>query len=374
MTEALPCEIIILIMRINEEVNAVSKERTDKRMIHYELLRILAAFSVVMLHSAAQFWYSLDVNSTEWVIANSYNALFRFGVPVFVMISGALFLDENYQLDLKRLYKHNILRLVIIYAVWSCLYGLLDCYFLGFETLDIKTVLREMINGRYHLWFLPMIVGIYMLLPILKSWLAHAEKRNVQYFLLLFIVLQVGGETIRALTVTDEIHTLLDLIDVQMVCSYLGYFVWGYYLAHVGIGESCKKLVYGCVLPALLCNILLSNYLLQKYNRQIGVIYDSYGVFTFIEVTALFVFGISKWQDISLKSGVQKAVYEVSAGTFGVYVMHIGLMELTERIGIHSMMLANIAGIPLYAIGCFAVCLLVAMLVRRIPIIGKYIC
>ena len=49
----------------------------------YDLLRILAAFSVVILHISAQFWYDFDVTDFRWLTANSYDALFRFGVPVF---------------------------------------------------------------------------------------------------------------------------------------------------------------------------------------------------------------------------------------------------------------------------------------------------
>ena len=90
---------------------------SEKRMLHYDLLRILAAFSVVMLHSASQFWYTLPVTDKDWLIMNSYDSLVRFGVPVFVMISGALFLSDDKKTDIKRLYTHNILRLLIIYIV-----------------------------------------------------------------------------------------------------------------------------------------------------------------------------------------------------------------------------------------------------------------
>ena len=46
----------------------------EKRMIHYDLLRILAAFSVVMLHSAGQKWYVLPVTGREWQIADAWDA------------------------------------------------------------------------------------------------------------------------------------------------------------------------------------------------------------------------------------------------------------------------------------------------------------
>lgn len=73
----------------------------QERLIHIDILRILACFSVLVLHSAAQYWYGLPVTDKNWLIINSYDAIARFGVPVFVMISGALFLDTNRQIDTK---------------------------------------------------------------------------------------------------------------------------------------------------------------------------------------------------------------------------------------------------------------------------------
>ena len=151
----------------------------DKRMIHYDLLRIVAAFSVVMLHSAGQKWYVLPVTDREWQIANAWDALFRFGVPIFVMISGAIFLNKD--IGIKRLYFHNIFRLLAIYWIWSGLYGIYDCRKRGLGAAEWKEVVKELLGGRYHLWFLPMIVAIYMLVPILRSWVKSAEKSNLQY-------------------------------------------------------------------------------------------------------------------------------------------------------------------------------------------------
>ena len=132
---------------------------TQNRNIQYDLLRILAAFSVVMLHSAAQYWYDLPIDGRAWKTVNAYDACFRFGVPIFVMISGAIFLDPKRELDVKRLYRHNMLRLAVIYLLWGAAYGLMDCYHYGFANLTWKDILKEMASGRYHLWYLPMLVG-----------------------------------------------------------------------------------------------------------------------------------------------------------------------------------------------------------------------
>jgi len=351
----------------------VGSETGKKRIVNYDLLRILAAFSVVMLHSAAQFWYTLDIYGTEWLIANSYDALFRFGVPIFVMISGALLLRPDYELDLKRLYRHNILRLLVIYIVWSCLYGLMDCLLHPY-VLDWKGVIRQLISGRYHLWFLPMLIGIYMLLPILKGWLAHTDKKGVQYFLGLFFVLQICRETLRALTVTDELHYVLDIVDVELVCGYVGYFVWGYYLSQIKIGKKLQRFFYMATIPSLLCNVLLGNWLAHRAGMAVGTIYDSFGLFTFVQVTALFLFVQERFGENSVKEKTGRLVGQISADTFGVYVLHIGLIELLERVGIHSMMLPNLIGIPVHAVLIFVLALILAALLRRIPVIGRYLC
>ncbi len=344
------------------------------RKLHYDILRVLAAFSVVMLHSGAQFWYELDIRSREWVIANSYDAVFRFGVPVFVMISGAIFLDKEYVLDVKRLYKHNILRLIVLYVIWSVAYGLYDIRTWDLGVAGVKAVLKEMLSGRYHLWFIPMIAGIYVLLPVLKSWIENTKQKTIEYFLGLFFVLQICSETIRALTLTDELHYILDLGKVEMACGYVGYFVLGYYLAHVGIGEKLKKAVYAVAFPALLCNVVLGTLLVWRVNDRVAQIYDSFGIFTFIISVALFIFVCEKGKNASFGTKSSKVWKELSADTLGIYVMHVGLMEFTKGRGIHSMMVSNVIGIPLYAVLCFVICALAAAVLRRIPFVGRFLC
>ena len=178
-----------------------------------------------MLHSAAQYWYDLPIDGRAWKTVNAYDACFRFGVPIFVMISGAIFLDPKRELDVKRLYRHNMLRLAVIYLLWGAAYGLMDCYHYGFANLTWKDILKEMASGRYHLWYLPMLVGIYALLPVLRSWVLQARKQNLQYFLALFAVLQVLRVTALAFVKNDQLRHLLSLGEIPMVCGYLGYFV-----------------------------------------------------------------------------------------------------------------------------------------------------
>lgn len=327
-----------------------------------------------MLHASAQPWYNLPVDGRGFKIANSYDALFRFGVPVFVMISGALFLAPGKEINVRRLYRHNILRLVVLYVFWSCLYGLMDC--LGFDPAGIgwKDVLREMILGRYHLWFLPMIIGIYVLLPVLKVWISHASKKNIEYFLLLFFVCQILCETIRAVFSSNMADYVLNLFQPEMVCSYLGYFVLGYYLVHIGVDKKWHKVIYGGALAGGVLNVLLGNFLAERAGEPTGAIYDSFGMFTALISVALVIWAKETFSGKKCGKQTEAVIRELSAATLGIYIMHVGLIEILGKHGIDSQRVPLILGIPLLAVGSFVICFMVSTLLRRIPVVGKYIC
>lgn len=346
----------------------------QNRNISYDLLRIAAAFSVVMLHSAAQFWYELPVTGMEWKIVNAYDACFRFGVPVFVMLSGAIFLDPVRELDVRRLYRHNILRLAVIYLLWGAVYGLLDCWRFGFVNLTWKQIVKEMASGRYHLWYIPMLVGIYVLLPVLRSWILQADERNIRYFLTLFVILQILRTTVACFVRNGELLHFLSLGEIQMAGSYLGYFVLGYYIVHVGIPRRYHRYFYLAIVPAELLNILTSNALTARDGAANGSIYDSFGLFTFVTVIAVFLFFTERLQAHRWSVRGAAVITEVSKATLGIYLMHIGVIEVLQPLGIHSAMVHVALGVPLLALLTFLLCYVISALLRRIPLLGRYIC
>lgn len=95
----------------------------DKRVIYLEYLRVYAIIAVVIMHISAQNWYDFEGQSLEWNIFNFYDSIVRWGVPIFVMISGSLFLSKK--IEIKNIYKKNILKLIIIYCLWSTFYAFL---------------------------------------------------------------------------------------------------------------------------------------------------------------------------------------------------------------------------------------------------------
>ncbi len=348
-----------------------------KRMVHIDLLRILACFSVLMLHSAAVFWYDRPVTGGVWLTANFYDALSRYGVPIFVMISGALFLQEQRMIDWKKLYMHNIARLVTAYIAWSCFYGLLICRQNGgIRAVGWKTALQAMLHGHYHLWFLPMLAGLYMLVPVLRSWIHGAQKKNIQYFLALWFGLQILRSTLLALAEGHiEWEYLLNIPQIEMACGYVGYFVLGYYLMNIGIEAKFHRWIYVGGIAGAIANAVLSTILSVKAGEPRAAVFDSFSLSTFAMTAALFLFFTKVVGKITISGSWERVIREIADCTLGIYVLHISLLEAVQaHVQARFDTAAGVAiAIPVSAVSCFVVCGVVTGVIRRIPLLEKIV-
>ena len=94
-----------------------------KRIRYFDQLRAFAILAVVILHVSGQNFRNIDIHSGDWFAMNIWESMSRWGVPVFAMISGALFL--NREISLKMIYGRYVLRMGAAYIVWSTFYALM---------------------------------------------------------------------------------------------------------------------------------------------------------------------------------------------------------------------------------------------------------
>lgn len=70
--------------------NTILTNRKTSRVVYFDFLRIIAIFAVVIGHCTLSG--KLDVHSFDWSVSNFYFSVVQWGVPMFIMISGALFI------------------------------------------------------------------------------------------------------------------------------------------------------------------------------------------------------------------------------------------------------------------------------------------
>lgn len=349
------------------------KEQVKDRNIKPDLLRIISAIAVVLLHVSAQYADSLPVNSTDFGIAVAFNSLTRFAVPVFVMISGELFLNTQKTISVKRIWIHNILRLAIVFTLWSFLYYVFQSVYFWHFDFYRQGIVRTVVGIVYatkHLWFLYMIAGLYALTPILREWVQKAEEKNIRYFINLFFIFQIARTTLQVLinkSLTDEISSILTVTELS---GYLGYYVLGFYLSKYGVPKRTRTAMYILLPIGIVANAVLSIMLSRIRDIYSPGIYDSFGVFTFFNCVALYLLAESIAAKLKFKTSF---VTNLSKDTFGVYLAHIMIWDIVKEEIPDGVFGPVILAIPVFTVIVCIASFALSALIRRIPFIGRYL-
>ena len=232
-------------IKMTELHQSGSSSAPGRRILYLDYLRILATLAVILLHISAQNWREVGVNTYQWQIFNFCDSISRWCVAVFVMISGALFLSRRR--SIRSIYSHNILRLVTAALFWGVIYALI----LGGTPGQI---LLYTIRGRYHMWFIPMIIGIYICIPIIEK---ITESSSVTgYFLILTLVFafllpqftnlaeDFGGSFLNE--IVSAINENIEDMDLHLVLGYTGYFILGFCLSKTDFSRETAAAPVSC--------------------------------------------------------------------------------------------------------------------------------
>ena len=139
-----------------------------KRNSSLDILRIIATLMVIMIHCSAAFVSGYGLGTVEFLWGNVFDSVSRIGVPLFVMISGALFLDESREITIKRVLSKNVLNLGVITLIWAVIYSVRYQIIAPLEVgnaINTQNVFMRILNGHYHMWYLYMTIGLYLMVP-----------------------------------------------------------------------------------------------------------------------------------------------------------------------------------------------------------------
>lgn len=344
----------------------------NQRNSTLDITRITAAVAVVMIHCGAMFVADYPPIAREFRIGNVFESLSQLGVPLFVMISGALFLDERKQITLKGILSKNVKSIAVITILWAALFALL--YQVAFplltgEAIDIDQVINSFLGGYYHMWYLYMIIGLYIITPFLKKIVCKENKAMVLGFIVISVIVQFLLPTVDMLCGKSlggySLTAWIGKFNLGFFNGYIAYFFIGWYIAHIGIGQKwLKRSIYFLGAGSLVA-MMLQAYFAEDYQDA----YQNTNVFVLCYSVSVFL-ALCNW-NVQLKAKAAEKLANISKLTFGVYMIHPILLGLFQK------------GFPysnhpvLYILVCFVAVtgssFLVAYVVSKIPVIKKLI-
>lgn len=335
----------------------------QRRIAYLEWLRVLAALAVVVMHLCATPWNGSPVGSGDWQALTVLDGLARWPVPVFLMITGAVFPEK----PVKELFRKSILRIAGAFVFWSGLYAAISLS----QGADGAAALREFLLGHYHLWYLYYLAGIYMICPFLRK--ITEDEGLTRYFLALSMVFAniLPRLAEGAALISPEAGALAsDLMGrgkIYFVMGYVFYFVLGSRLHRRDFTPGERRSIYLLGILGAAVTVFGTIALSVWKGYTVQLLFEPATPNVAAMAAAIFVFAKYHLKDLPA------AVKWLAGGSFGVYLSHPMLIEGLERLGISAVSVHPMVAVPVLAAAVTAGCLLLTALVRRLPGFGKYV-
>lgn len=345
-----------------------------KRIEWIDLLRTLAIFGVVLCHSTEGVYrlnadYISTISFLSKIFALTLFALGRLGVPLFLMISGYLLLDRNYDSEkTKRFWGKNWLHLLICTEIWFIIYDLFLWKF-GGQELNLVYLLEDMLFIRKvnmsHVWYMPMILGMYLLFPFLANALNSMKIRNIRFPIVIFSMYAFGYPFLNiVLKVLDK-----EPIALQMSFGFSGgaygvYFIFGY-LVKKGVFKKLNSKILALISVFSFICVVIFQLWAYSYNYTYNVWYDC--PFLMISSVALFELS-SRIKKISC----YRIIHFISYYSFAVYLIHnLIRYYILPKITVSDFR-KPIQVVMIWFI-VISTSIMLAWLLEHIPKVGKYI-
>ena len=160
-----------------------------KRIAKLDFVRFFAILNVLLIHCVEEN-YPMNAEQLNGysmasrVLATTLFCIGRLGVPLFLFLTGYLLLGKTYtQEDTLRFYKKKVLPLLLTTEIWIVVYNYIWLW--AYEgSFDGLLILQHCLFVQYdskmeHLWYMPMIVGMYLFIPFVSNALQAIENKYI---------------------------------------------------------------------------------------------------------------------------------------------------------------------------------------------------
>jgi surface polysaccharide O-acyltransferase-like enzyme len=348
----------------------------QNRFLYADILRIVAISAVIVLHLASDPWTLNPVNSESWFTLNIISSLVRWCVPVFVMLSGMLFLSPQKEISLKKLYQKNILRLITALVFWGIVLQVMDYTTEGtpFTANNIRLIFYKIIFGipYYHLWYLYIIIGLYIITPPVRVFIANCTRKQLEYTLLLFLVFGLVEPLVNSL-MSKVAQFPYSFSTIQELTGYLGYYIAGYYFSVYDLRKIVRKVVYIGSALSIVFTIVVTYFYSQYTGTADEFVYDNLLVNTAFTAVAVFIGIKSFFTNCILSEKTKRVITSMSVNTFGIYLIHVIFLNLLAEYNVEYFTCSFFITIPFFTVLAFFLSYFSTLLIREIPLMNKYI-
>ena len=368
-------------------MHAQSKSSAS-RIYWLDVARVVAIISITLNHAVNRTYENYTDQAVEFSSISLLSSVFKaiitvfshIGVPLFLMISGTLLLKKKIddEADVRRFYKHNLLGLFITSEVW---------YFIMFWVQVLSTwdghLLREqgiaaviwrlictmLFIDQFtfeSMWYMPMILCLYLLMPLLAMVLRKISLRMLVIpILIVFFSSMVFSNLNAILSILGSTKAVsFELYSGYLFSFFFLFVIVGYWISQGGL-QKMRTWLVALITFALFAGICI--FQLWVYSCEINYLvnYDFFAMLPCAAGTFELIRRGAHW----IKR-LERPVTYLSQISFGIYFVHIIIMsELYWYVDLA--MLRPVRLLFLEAVSFLGSIIIIALL-SKIPLLKRY--
>lgn len=384
----------------------------QNREVWIDWLRVIACFMVMLVHSTEPFYLGGDgtqilTESDAWWSA-FFDSFVRMCVPLFLIASSYLQFPLRYPTAV--FFRKRAVRILIPFIVWSVFYA----FYWGDPVENLQGLLLNFNYAAGHLWFVYMLLGLYIVMPMLSPWAERVSKRELQVYLSIWFA-------------TTLIPILRDWIDPNAMALTYGatelprqalFPLWGeaswnsygtfYYISgmigYLLLGLYFRRFVEvlswtKTLFRALPCwivgfGITFGGFLRRVYEMDGGqfpvlggiakaVRWETTWTYDTLGVGLMTIAWVLLLRKIVASGLFYKAlVLPISRASYGMYLAHMAVLSLVSPLLRDQLGIAHDGALGMWttpiqivltAVISYIIVALSMVLIQRIPLIGKYL-
>mgnify|MGYP003291596370 FL=1 len=373
-----------------------------ERIVWIDWLRVAACFMVMVVHSTEPFYLggegSLIASRSDALWAAFFDSIVRCCVPLFVIASSYLQFPLHYSAG--EFLRRRAVRILVPFVLWSVFYAI----YWGEPVSNLKDLVFNFNYAAGHLWFVYMLIGLYLIMPILSAWAERVQKKELGIYIAIWLF-------------TTLIPLLRDYLSAEPLAfaygptgiprqalyplwgeaswngygtfyymsGFIGYLFIGLWLRKFGAGISLRKSLC-CGIPCFLAGFAI---VFGGFIRRVeisaggrfpvegpigmGVWWETTWINDTIGVALMTIGLILLFRNIHASGAFyNRIILPISKASYGMYLGH--MVALSAFAGLFRSLIPSTPLVILATSACsFVTVAIAAVLIQRIPGVGKYI-
>ena len=330
-----------------------------KRINWIDVLRFIGVLSIITIHIVGNTINTFYLGGSWGNIYVIISSLCEFAIPLFVMISGMMWLSKK---EYKEKLKLHVIKVLFGIVVVGYVYTAMEIVYRGgssLQTILTEPIIRILTMDTWaHMWYLYMLLPLYLLTPLLKKLVDRLDKDNYIILLmmsfLLFVVLH------------ERILLVVNLPFFDLIYKFLGYvfyYLFGYFIYREKVNKYYRYVTYtgAAVSVFYLINLAISSGEIKS------VSYISIPAFL-IASTFIFLLKDKKFEH----TNTIDFITSVAKCSYGIYLIHQLFINIIYKVLVLDAIAKFPLFLPVYVAIVFLVSYATIYLLRKNKFISKY--